>query len=111
MKQKLNTKFAFGQVQVSFKERQIINHIITDPPYAISKKNSLHTMKKAVNGINFGDWDWGFSLLIVLTYQLLIDLINHILTILFSKITKQILDQDFGDCHYQGDFFALIIYR
>ena len=41
---------------------QIINHIITDPPYAISQKNSFHTMKKAVNGINFGDWDWGFDI-------------------------------------------------
>ena len=42
-------------------ERRIINPIITDPPYAISKKNSFHTMKKAITGINFGDWDWGFD--------------------------------------------------
>ena len=42
-------------------ERRIINHIITDPPYAISKKNSLYTMKKAITGINFGDWDWNFD--------------------------------------------------
>ena len=38
---------------------QVFNHIITDPPYAISQKNSFHTMKKAVTGVNFGDWDWG----------------------------------------------------
>ena len=27
-------------------ERKIINHIITDPPYAISQKNNFHTMNK-----------------------------------------------------------------
>ena len=40
---------------------QIINHIITDPPYAISQKNSFHTMKKAIAGVDFGDWDRGFD--------------------------------------------------
>ena len=40
---------------------QVFNHIITDPPYAISQKNSFHTMKKAITGIDFGDWDWGFD--------------------------------------------------
>ena len=42
-------------------QEKSINHIITDPPYAISRKNSFHTMKKAITGIDFGDWDWGFD--------------------------------------------------
>ncbi len=36
-----------------------IDHIITDPPYNISKKNNFYGMKKARRGINFGEWDCG----------------------------------------------------
>lgn len=35
------------------------NHIITDPPYNISKKNNFSTMKNPRKGIDFGNWDQG----------------------------------------------------
>lgn len=39
------------------------DHIITDPPYNISKKNNFATMSSAERkGIDFGDWDKGFDL-------------------------------------------------
>ena len=39
-----------------------INHIITDPPYQISKPNNFHTMKTAKRqGIYFGKWDEEFN--------------------------------------------------
>ncbi len=36
-----------------------VDHIITDPPYNISKKNNFHTMNKPRYGIDFGLWDNG----------------------------------------------------
>lgn len=41
------------------KEKIIVNHIITDPPYNISKKNNFTTMKNPRTGIDFGEWDQG----------------------------------------------------
>jgi DNA modification methylase len=38
------------------------DHIITDPPYNISKKNNLHTMNGERQGVDFGDWDLSFDL-------------------------------------------------
>ncbi|MBQ8424717.1 MAG: site-specific DNA-methyltransferase [Clostridia bacterium] len=47
----------------SFIEKGLkVNHIITDPPYSISKKNNFGTLKKPRRGINFGDWDKNFDL-------------------------------------------------
>ena len=41
-------------------ERKIkVNHIITDPPYNISKDNNFNTMKKPRLGVDFGNWDRG----------------------------------------------------
>lgn len=37
-----------------------LDHIITDPPYNISKDNNFKTMGRA--GIDFGEWDKGFDL-------------------------------------------------
>ena len=37
----------------------IVNHIITDPPYNISKNNNFSTMKKPRTGVDFGLWDRG----------------------------------------------------
>ncbi|WP_257643272.1 DNA cytosine methyltransferase, partial [Staphylococcus haemolyticus] len=34
-----------------------IDHIITDPPYNISKNNNFSTMKNPRKGVDFGDWD------------------------------------------------------
>lgn len=39
-----------------------VNHIITDPPYSISKKNNFGTLKHPRTGINFGEWDKDFDL-------------------------------------------------
>lgn len=40
-------------------EKVVVNHIITDPPYNISKKNNFGTMKNPRKGVDFGDWDKG----------------------------------------------------
>jgi len=37
----------------------VVNHIITDPPYNISKENNFHTMKHPRAGVDFGEWDQG----------------------------------------------------
>lgn len=39
-----------------------VNHIITDPPYNISKKNNFSTLKSPRNGVDFGEWDKNFDL-------------------------------------------------
>ena len=44
-----------------YQERQIVNHIITDPPYAISQENNFHTMNNPRKGVDFGEWDWAFD--------------------------------------------------
>lgn len=41
---------------------QFIDVCITDPPYNISQKNNLHTMRGR-KGIDFGEWDKDFDLL------------------------------------------------
>ena len=41
------------------KDKLIVNHIITDPPYNISKKNNFGTMKNPRTGVDFGEWDEG----------------------------------------------------
>ncbi|ARC03020.1 site-specific DNA-methyltransferase [Neisseria gonorrhoeae] len=43
------------------KQNRIVQHIITDPPYAISVENQFHTMRNPRQGIDFGDWDWDFN--------------------------------------------------
>ena len=47
-----------------FKQQGLkVNHIITDPPYNISKKNNFSSMKGSHRkGIDFGEWDKGFDL-------------------------------------------------
>lgn len=39
----------------------VINHIITDPPYAISQENQFHTMNNPRKGVDFGAWDKDFD--------------------------------------------------
>lgn len=36
-----------------------VDHIITDPPYNISKSNNFGTMKNPRQGVDFGEWDHG----------------------------------------------------
>jgi DNA-cytosine methyltransferase len=40
-----------------------VNHIITDPPYNISKENNFSTMYSPRKGVDFGEWDKKFDLL------------------------------------------------
>lgn len=40
-----------------------VDHIITDPPYKISKKNNFQSMSTPRKGIEFGDWDNSFNLI------------------------------------------------
>lgn len=39
-----------------------VNHIITDPPYNISKDNNFGTMANPRKGVDFGEWDKKFDL-------------------------------------------------
>jgi len=52
--------------------KELIDAIITDPPYEISRDNNFHTMKR--NGIHFGEWDFNFNMEI---WLLLDELINR----------------------------------
>ena len=54
---------AFVWVKTVLKNGIKANHIITDPPYNISKKNNFSTMKNPRQGVNFGAWDNNFALL------------------------------------------------
>lgn len=36
-----------------------VDHIITDPPYNISKDNNFNTMNNPRKGVDFGEWDQG----------------------------------------------------
>lgn len=54
---------AFLWVENALKKEIKVNHIITDPPYNISKKNNFSTMKNPRQGVNFGAWDNNFALL------------------------------------------------
>lgn len=47
-----------------FQEQGVqVDHIITDPPYNISKDNNFSTMKSANRqGVDFGEWDKEFDL-------------------------------------------------
>ncbi|MFI3211581.1 MAG: site-specific DNA-methyltransferase [Peptostreptococcaceae bacterium] len=38
-----------------------VNHIITDPPYNISKSNNFTTMDGNRSGLDFGEWDKDFD--------------------------------------------------
>lgn len=45
------------------KDKLLVDHIITDPPYNISKENNFSTMKSSKRkGVDFGEWDKGFDL-------------------------------------------------
>ena len=46
------------------KQGLMVDHIITDPPYNISKDNNFNTMSSADRqGVDFGEWDKDFDLL------------------------------------------------
>ena len=55
---------AFVKVKEFQNQKFFVNHIITDPPYNISKENNFDTMKTSNRqGVDFGNWDKKFDLL------------------------------------------------
>lgn len=56
---KIYNKDAYEIIDELLKSNCIVNHIITDPPYNISKDNNFNTLKKPRKGIDFGEWDNG----------------------------------------------------
>ena len=59
---KIFNEDAMTIVDMLIKNNVKVNHIITDPPYSISKKNNFGTLKHPRTGINFGEWDKDFDL-------------------------------------------------
>ncbi len=54
---------AIDKIKELLKSGQMVDHIITDPPYNISKKNNFATMSTSTRrGVDFGQWDKGFDL-------------------------------------------------
>lgn len=49
------------QMREMRQQNRIVQHIITDPPYAISAENQFHTMRNPRQGVDFGEWDWDFD--------------------------------------------------
>ena len=63
-----NTNFTIYQTDAYLLIKEFIsknikvNHIITDPPYNISKENNFNTMNIQRKGVDFGTWDNNFDL-------------------------------------------------
>lgn len=63
---KMETKFkiynndSYRQIDDFLDKGIMVDHIITDPPYNISKDNNFGTMKNPRTGVDFGDWDRGY---------------------------------------------------
>lgn len=53
---------AFDLVKEFKKNNLLVDHIITDPPYNISKDNNFNTMNSPRKGVDFGNWDKNFDL-------------------------------------------------
>ena len=51
---------AIAQMQLLHQQGVKVNAIVTDPPYGISRKNNLHTMRNR-QGVDFGEWDKNFD--------------------------------------------------
>ena len=50
---------AYKEVESLIKKGVVVNHIITDPPYNISKDHNFNTMQNPRVGTDFGKWDRG----------------------------------------------------
>lgn len=60
---KIYNNDAYQKIKDFQKEGLIVDHIITDPPYNISKDNNFSTMSSAHRqGVDFGEWDKKFDL-------------------------------------------------
>lgn len=53
---------AYTIIDELVKDGVTVDHIITDPPYNISRENNFNTLKHPRKGIDFGDWDGDFDL-------------------------------------------------
>lgn len=54
------TLYHSDNTKVDLDKIPMVDAIITDPPYNISKENNFHTLLGR-KGINFGDWDTNFN--------------------------------------------------
>lgn len=60
---KLYNDDAYKKIKEFKKNKLMVDHIITDPPYNISQKNNFSTMSTAKrHGVDFGKWDKDFDL-------------------------------------------------
>lgn len=60
---KIYNNDAYQKIKDFQKEKLMVDHIITDPPYNISKDNNFSTMNSANRqGVDFGEWDKEFDL-------------------------------------------------
>lgn len=50
---------SYQKIEELLKAGVRVDHIITDPPYNISKDNNFNTMKNPRAGVDFGKWDRG----------------------------------------------------
>lgn len=50
---------AYQKIEDLLNENLTVDHIITDPPYNISKTNNFNTMRNPRQGVDFGFWDRG----------------------------------------------------
>jgi DNA (cytosine-5)-methyltransferase 1/site-specific DNA-methyltransferase (adenine-specific) len=53
---------SFEEIDKLINDGLLVDHIITDPPYNIAKKNNFHSLEKPRKGIDFGKWDYDFDL-------------------------------------------------
>ncbi len=84
------------EIVEEFRNNDIIfNHIITDPPYNISKDNNFHTMNSAKRqGVNFGDWDKEFDLFSwIEPYTKLLDANGSIIIFCSFRYISHIVDE------------------
>lgn len=54
---------AYAKINEFINKDLTVNHIITDPPYNISKDNNFNTLSNPRQGVDFGQWDKNFNLL------------------------------------------------
>lgn len=96
---------AYDKVLEFINEDLIVDHIITDPPYNISKDNNFNTLTTPRTGVDFGHWDRGGfdlyswiplyakllnkngSMIIFCSYRY----ISYIISVLESKNTNMIV--------------------
>lgn len=60
---KLYNADSYTFIQQMLENKVKVHHIITDPPYNISKPNNFSSMRQRRQGVDFGIWDKGFDLL------------------------------------------------